>query len=63
MSIMAMFSGFPCPECGQMVMASEIKGLHEPGLAMTVCDGCSAELQVTTDPTSGEMRAEKKKSN
>ena len=61
MSIMAMFQGFKCPECGQMIMASEIKGLHEPSLAFTTCGWCGAEIQVTTDPASGEMRAEKKK--
>ena len=61
MSIMALFQGFPCPECGQVVMASEVKGLYEPGLAVTTCQWCDAEIQVTTDPVSGEMRAEKKK--
>jgi transcription elongation factor Elf1 len=61
MSIMASFSGFPCPECGQMIMSSEIKGTNEPSLAVTTCGWCGAEIQVTTDPASGEMRAEKKK--
>ena len=58
---MASFSGFKCPECGQMIMASEIKGLHEPSLAMTTCQWCDTEIQVTTDPASGEVRLEKKK--
>lgn len=61
MSIMASFHGFKCPECGQMIMASEIKGLHEPGLAVTKCQWCGAEIQVTTDHVTGETRAEKKK--
>jgi hypothetical protein len=57
MSIMASFHGFKCAECVQMVIASEIKGTHEPGLAITICEWCGAELQVTTDPATGEMSA------
>jgi len=63
MSIMASFHGFKCPEWGQLVIASEIKGTHDPGLAVTKCDWCGAEFQVTEDKVSGKMRAERMKKN
>lgn len=63
MSIMASFRGFKCPECAYMVIASEIKGTHEPGLAVTICEWCGAELQVTEDKATGEMRAERVRKN
>ena len=61
MSIVASFSGFKCPECGNMIMASEVKGTHEPSLAVTICEWCDAELQVTTDHVSGRVAVEKLK--
>jgi len=63
MSIMASFLGFRCPECGEMIMASEVKGTHESGLAVAICDWCGAELQVTEDKTTGKVRAERVKKN
>jgi predicted RNA-binding Zn-ribbon protein involved in translation (DUF1610 family) len=61
MMIMATFCGFECPECGEMIMASEIKGIDEPSLTVTMCGSCGAELQVRTDPGTGDIKTEKLK--
>jgi len=58
---MASFSGFKCPECGNMIIASEVKGTHEPSLAVKTCEWCGAELQVVTDHITGNITAEKLK--
>lgn len=64
MSLFASFSGLPCPECGLPIMVS---GLYcdkdEPVPGVTTCGYCQAELQVSKDPASGEIRAERVKKN
>jgi len=61
MMIMATFCGFECPECGETIMASEIKGIDEPSLAVTTCGSCGTEFHVRTDPATGDIKAEKLK--
>jgi transcription elongation factor Elf1 len=63
MSIFASFHGFKCPECGYMIVASSIMRKGEPELAVTKCEYCQAELQVSKDPATGKMRAERVKKN
>lgn len=64
MALFASFTGLPCPGCGLMVMASGIyHDVNEPRLDVTKCAGCGAELQVSTDPKTGEMRVEGVKKN
>ena len=64
MSLFASFSGLPCPECGLPMMVSRIyHDKDEPMLGVTTCDYCLANLQVTKDPASGKMRAERVKRN
>ena len=60
MGLFASFTGLPCPECGLPIMVSGIYyDKNEPELGVTTCQNCKAELQLSKDPASGKMRAEK----
>ena len=64
MSLFASFSGFKCPNCGLMVMASGIYfDKKEPRLDVTKCKYCQTELQVSKDPVTGKTKAERVKRN
>ena len=64
MALFASFTGLPCPECGLPIMVSGIYyDKDEPELGVTTCDYCQAEVQVSKDPASGEVRAERAKKN
>jgi len=64
MALFASFTGLPCPECGLPIMVSGIYyDKDEPVLGVTTCEFCQAELQVSKDPVTGEIRAEKVKKN
>ncbi len=64
MSLFASFIGLPCPICHGMIMVSGIyydKTEPEPGV--TTCEYCKTELQVSKDPVTGKMFAERVKRN
>jgi hypothetical protein len=64
MALFASFTCLKCPECGLMVVASgTYYDVTEPRLDVTKCKGCGAELQIRTDPETGETRVERVKRN
>jgi len=64
MTLFVSFTGLPCPGYGLPIMVSGIYyDKDEPELGVTTCEYCQAELQVSKDPATGKMRAERVKKN
>jgi len=64
MGLFASFSIVPCQECGATILARGIyHSQAEPKLDTTRCEQCQAELQVSKDPATGEVKAERVKKN
>jgi hypothetical protein len=60
MALFASFSIVSCPKCGVTILA---RGIYHsqtgPKLDTTKCEHCKTELQVSKDPATGEIRAER----
>ncbi len=64
MALFASFTRLPCSIYREMIVVSGIYyDKVEPELGVTTCEDCKTELQVSTDPATGKMRAEKVKKN